>query len=65
MELESLLQGRHSLGDLAPLISSVAFRSKESDARFLAVCAALAPRPQRAEPESWTSADGKAVASID
>ncbi|MGY3233287.1 ParB family chromosome partitioning protein [Bradyrhizobium sp. USDA 4448] len=65
MELEALLQGKDAIGDLAPLISNQAFRSKGSDARFLAVCAALAPRPQRAEPESWTSADGKAVASID
>lgn len=65
MELEALLQGKDAIGDLAPLISSQAFRNKDSDARFLAVCAALAPRPQRAEPESWTSADGKAVASID
>lgn len=65
MELESLLQGKDAIGDLAPLISSQAFRSKDSDARFLAVCAALAPRSQRTEPESWTSADGKAVASIE
>lgn len=65
MELESLLQSRDATGALAPLISSQAFRSKDSDARFLAVCAALAPRPQRTEPEYWTSADGKAVASIE
>jgi ParB family chromosome partitioning protein len=65
MELEGLVKGRDAVAELAELVSGQSFKSKDSDARFAAVCAALTPKTTKLRPTTWTSSDGKAVAAID
>jgi ParB family chromosome partitioning protein len=66
MELEVLLQGRDQTTELAALLADKSFLSSDSDARFAAVCAALAPAKDKVQqPVIWTASDGKKVASID
>ena len=66
MDLEALLQGRDQvMEDLAVLFGDKVFLSRDSDGRFAAVCAKLAPAKSKAQPVLWTAGDGKKVASID
>lgn len=67
MELEELLKQRSdSAAVVADLTASERFRKADTDARFLLVCAALAPgKPAKPEAAAWVSEDGKKVASID
>lgn len=69
MELEELLKQRSdSETVIADLTASERFRKADTDARFLLVCAVLAPsKPAKAEAEAaiWSSEDGKKIAAID
>lgn len=65
MELEVHLQERDRTKDLDAFLADKTFLSLDSDARFAAVCAALAPAKNKIQPVIWTAGDGKKVASID
>lgn len=67
MELEELLKNRSGgAAEIDDLTAGARFAQADSDARFVLVCAALAPdREAKAPAAAWTSEDGKKVATID
>lgn len=65
MELEVAFKAGRPDQDLSDLVESAAFRAKGSDARFLAVKAAVSLRPTKPEIATWSGPNGEAVATID
>ena len=64
IELSGLLGNQKILTAIRKLVQDAEFESLDSDARFKRVLSAAKPRPEAKQTESWSSSDGRALATL-